>query len=47
MRPERMNAFTDGVIAILITILVSSFARPPAIELADILDEKSGCSLTS
>jgi uncharacterized membrane protein len=41
MKPERMNAFTDGVIAILITILVLEL-RPPAGEhLSDILDEKS------
>ena len=40
MRPDRLNAFTDGVIAILITILVLEL-RPPAGErFGDILDEK-------
>jgi uncharacterized membrane protein len=41
MRPERMNAFSDGVIAILITILVLELRPPEGHELADILDEKS------
>ena len=40
MRPERMNAFTDGVIAILITILVLELRPPAGHHLADILDEK-------
>jgi uncharacterized membrane protein len=40
MRPERMNAFTDGVIAILITILVLELRPPEGHQLADILDEK-------
>ena len=40
MRPERMNAFTDGVIAILITILVLELRPPEGRHLADILDEK-------
>jgi uncharacterized membrane protein len=40
MRPERMNAFTDGVIAILITILVLELRPPEGHHLADILDEK-------
>src|SRR5258707_13676841 len=40
MRPERMNAFTDGVIAILITILVLELRPPFGHHLADILDEK-------
>jgi TMEM175 potassium channel family protein len=40
MRPERMNAFTDGVIAILITILVLELRPPEGHDLADILDEK-------
>jgi len=40
MRPERMNAFTDGVIAILITILVLELRPPDGNRLADILDEK-------
>src|SRR5260221_5392161 len=41
MRPERMNAFTDGVVAILITILVLELRPPAGHHLADILDEKS------
>ena len=41
MRPERMNAFTDGVIAILITILVLELRPPQGDRLSDILDEKS------
>jgi TMEM175 potassium channel family protein len=41
MRPERMNAFTDGVIAILITILVLELRPPAGHHLADILDDKS------
>ena len=40
MRPERMNAFTDGVIAILITILVLELRPPEGHGFADILDEK-------
>ncbi len=40
MKPERMNAFTDGVIAILITILVLELRPPSGHHLADILDEK-------
>jgi uncharacterized membrane protein len=40
VRPERMNAFTDGVIAILITILVLELRPPEGDRLADILDEK-------
>jgi uncharacterized membrane protein len=40
VRPERMNAFTDGVIAILITILVLELRPPDGDHLADILDEK-------
>jgi uncharacterized membrane protein len=40
MPPDRLTAFTDGVVAILITILVLEL-RPPAGEhLGDILDEK-------
>ena len=39
MKPERMNAFTDGVVAILITILVLEL-RPPSASPLDILDEK-------
>jgi uncharacterized membrane protein len=40
MRPERMNAFTDGVIAILITILVLELRPPTGDRLSDVLDEK-------
>lgn len=40
MKPERMCAFTDGVIAILITILVLELRPPEGHHLADILDEK-------
>ena len=36
-----MNAFTDGVVAILITILVLELRPPAGHHLADILDEKS------
>jgi uncharacterized membrane protein len=35
-----MNAFTDGVIAILVTILVLELRPPEGDHLADILDEK-------
>ena len=41
MRPERMLAFSDGVIAILITILVLELRPPAGDHLADILEEKS------
>jgi uncharacterized membrane protein len=41
MKPERMEAFTDGVIAILITILVLELRPPAGHRLADILDERS------
>jgi uncharacterized membrane protein len=40
MKPERMDAFTDGVIAILITILVLELRPPSGHHLVDILDEK-------
>jgi uncharacterized membrane protein len=40
MKPDRMNAFTDGVVAILITILVLELRPPSGHQLADILDEK-------
>jgi uncharacterized membrane protein len=40
VKPERMNAFTDGVVAILITILVLELRPPAGHHLADILDEK-------
>jgi uncharacterized membrane protein len=40
VRPERMNAFTDGVIAILITILVLELRPPEGDHLTDILDEQ-------
>jgi uncharacterized membrane protein len=41
MKPDRMNAFSDGVIAILITILVLELRPPEGHHLSDILDEKS------
>jgi uncharacterized membrane protein len=41
VKPERMNAFTDGVIAILVTILVLELRPPAGHHLGDILDEKS------
>jgi TMEM175 potassium channel family protein len=40
MKPERMNAFTDGVVAILITILVLELKPPAGHQLGDILHEK-------
>jgi uncharacterized membrane protein len=40
MRPERLNAFTDGVIAILITILVLELRPPSGDHLGDIAHEK-------
>src|SRR5205823_11729625 len=41
VKPARMEAFTDGVVAILITILVLELRAPAGHHLADILDEKS------
>jgi uncharacterized membrane protein len=38
--PERLKAFTDGVVAILITILVLELRPPAGDRLADILHEK-------
>jgi uncharacterized membrane protein len=40
MKPDRMIAFTDGVIAILITILVLELRPPAGDHLRDILSEK-------
>lgn len=41
MKPDRMQAFTDGVVAILITILVLELRPPHGDQLRDVLDEKS------
>jgi TMEM175 potassium channel family protein len=40
VRPDRLTAFTDGVVAILITILVLELRPPAGDRFADILDEK-------
>jgi len=40
MKPDRMIAFTDGVVAILITILVLELKPPTGHQLGDILHEK-------
>jgi uncharacterized membrane protein len=41
VKPDRMIAFTDGVVAILITILVLELRPPAGHQLSDILHEKS------
>jgi uncharacterized membrane protein len=41
MKPDRMQAFTDGVVAILITILVLELRPPDGTQLHDVLTEKS------
>jgi uncharacterized membrane protein len=41
MSPERMNAFTDGVVAILITILVLELKPPSGHRLSDVADDKA------
>jgi uncharacterized membrane protein len=40
VRPDRLIAFTDGVVAILITILVLELRPPDGTHFGDILDEK-------
>jgi len=40
MAPDRLTAFTDGVVAILITILVLELKPPLGDHFGDILDEK-------
>ena len=40
MRPDRLLAFTDGVVAILITILVLELRPPAGDHFGDILDDK-------
>ncbi len=40
MRPDRLTAFTDGVVAILITILVLELRPPAGDRLGDILHER-------
>jgi len=40
VRPDRLLAFTDGVVAILITILVLELRPPAGDHFGDILDEK-------
>ena len=41
MKPERMIAFTDGVVAILITVLVLELRPPAGHHLGDIVHEKA------
>lgn len=40
MAPDRLTAFTDGVVAILITILVLELHPPAGHRLTEVLDEK-------
>jgi len=40
VRPDRLVAFTDGVVAILITILVLELRPPAGQHFGDVLDEK-------
>ncbi len=40
MRPERLTAFTDGVVAILITVLVLELRPPEGHAFGDVLDLK-------